>query len=90
MVIGPVTIRWTKDIKAEQAARIKAKAISAKMVELMLYDNRRFKAILRRWGLSDDNITITEAEDVLKDVKRRQRQGAFQRSKPPKGAVASV
>ena len=74
MVIGPLTIRRTKTVEAEQAKRAKSKAISNKMVGLMLHDNRRFKAILHRWGLS---------EGIIEG-------GGAKRSKPPKGAVASV
>jgi len=61
MIIGPLTIRWTKDIKAEQAAfraaveakHDKAKVISAKIVERLLHDNRQYKAALHRWGVSE-------------------------------------
>ena len=53
MVIGPVTIRLTKDIKAEQAERDKAKAVSAKLVELLMHTHRRDRVILRRWGLCE-------------------------------------
>ena len=53
MVIGPVTIRLTKDIKAEQAERDKAKAVSAKLVELLMHTHRRDRAILRHWGLCE-------------------------------------
>ena len=56
MVIGPVTIRLTKDIKAEQAERDKAKSVSAKLVELLMHTHRRDRAILRRWGLSEGMI----------------------------------
>ena len=45
MIIGPYTIRRTKDIQAEQVKRDKAKAVSAKVTECLLHDNRRYKAM---------------------------------------------
>ena len=53
MIIGKWTIRKTSDIKAEQVKRDKAKAVSAKLVEFLLHNNKCYKAILRRWGLSE-------------------------------------
>ena len=53
MVIGPYTVRRTADIEAEQAERDKAKAVSAKLVELLMHTHRRDRAILRRWGLCE-------------------------------------
>ena len=52
MVIGPYTVRRTADIKAEQAEREKAKAVSAKLVQLLMDTHRQDQAIIRRWGLS--------------------------------------
>ena len=78
MIIGKWTIRRTSDIEAEQVAHDKAKRISAIVTEALLHDNRRYKAILRRWGLSEGVIGY------------RAGKGASKRSKPPKGAVASV
>ena len=56
MIIGKWTIRKTSDIKAEQAERDKAKAVSAKLVELLMHTHRQDKAILRRWGLCEGMI----------------------------------
>ena len=53
MVIGKWTIRRTADIEAEQAAHDKSKRVSAIVTEALLHDNRRYKAILYRWGLSE-------------------------------------
>jgi len=53
MIIGKWTIRRTSDIEAEQAAHDKAKRVSAIVTEALLHDNRRYKAILHRWGLSE-------------------------------------
>ena len=53
MVIGPYTVRRTADIEAEQVKRDRAKAASARLVEFLLHNNKCYKAILRRWGLSD-------------------------------------
>ena len=56
MVIGPYTVRRTADIEAEQAERDKAKAVSAKLVELLMHTHRQDRALLRRWGLSEGMI----------------------------------
>ena len=56
MVIGPYTVRRTADIEAEQAKRDRAKAVSAKLVETLLHTHRQYRAILRRWGLSEGMI----------------------------------
>ena len=53
MVIGPVTIRWTKDIITEQIKRDDAKRVSARLVELLMHTHRRDRAILRHWGLCE-------------------------------------
>ena len=53
MIIGPLTIRRTKDIQEEQVTRDKAKAVSSKLIEMLLHDNRRYKAALQRWGVSE-------------------------------------
>ena len=53
MIIGRWTIRRTKDIKAEQAERDKAKRLSAKLVELLMHTHKQDSALLRRWGLSE-------------------------------------
>ena len=53
MQIGSWTIRRTKDVEAEQDKRDKAKAVSARLVELLLDESRRHKATVRRWGLSE-------------------------------------
>jgi hypothetical protein len=37
MQIGPITIRWTKDVEAEQDIRDKARAVSAALVEQLLH-----------------------------------------------------
>ena len=74
MIRGPITIRWTKDVQAEQVKRDDAKRVSARLVELLMHTHRQDKAILRRWGLSEG---LNEAQGV-------------KGSKPPKGAVASV
>ena len=53
MIIGYWTIRRTKDIKVEQVERYHAKAVSAKLVELLMHTHRQDRALLRRWGLSE-------------------------------------
>ena len=53
MIIGKWTIRRTSDIEAEQAEREKAKAVSARLIELLMHTHRQDRAILRRWGLSE-------------------------------------
>ena len=78
MVIGPITVRWTKTVQAEQRQRDTAKRISAKVASLLLAENRQYKDILRDWGLSEGVIGYKAA------------RGGSRRSKPPKGAVASV
>ena len=78
MTIGPITIRWTKAVQAEQRHRDTAKRISAKVASLLLEENRRYKGILRRWGMDEGVIGYNAA------------RGGSRRSKPPKGAVASV
>ena len=78
MTIGPITIRWTKAVQAEQRHRDTAKRISAKVAALLLDENRQYKAILRTWGLSEGVIGYRAA------------RGGSRRSKPPKGAMASV
>lgn len=70
MIVGPVTIRWTKDIKAEQARRAKAKRLSVAVTEALLHDNTRYKALLRQHGLSKVLIDAQAGKD----------------SKPPRGA----
>jgi len=76
MRIGPYTVRRTKDIEAEQAKRDKdkAKAVSAKLEELLMHRDRQYKSVLHRWGLSEGIIG----------------KGASQGAKTPKGAGASV
>lgn len=74
MIIGPLTIRRTKDVEAEQARQARAKAVRNKLVALLLSENTHQKAVLRRWGLLEP---LMEA-------------GGSKGSKPPKGAVASV
>ena len=81
MTIGPITIRWTKDIKAEQAERDKARHVSAALTEALLHDNRRYKAILRRWGLSESLIGL---------IGDKAGKGAHKRSMTPKGPVATI
>ena len=78
MIIGPIIIRWTKDVKAEQDKRDYAKAVSARLVGMLLADNTHYKAALRRWGLSEG--LIGDKADM----------GWVEGSKPPKGAVATV
>jgi len=53
MQIGPITIRWTKDIKAEQEKSDKAKAISVKLLDTLLAKIVRYQAALERWGVSE-------------------------------------
>ena len=74
MIIGPFTIRWTKDIQAEQAKRDSAKRVSVALTEALLHDNHRYKALMAHWGQSEDIIEV---------------QGV-RRPKPPKGAVVTV
>lgn len=62
MIIGPITIRWTKDIKAEQVQHDKAKLISNKLLEHLLHDNRQYKAALHRWGVSEGVIKGKDKE----------------------------
>ena len=78
MTIGPIIIRWTKTVQAEQRHRDTAKRISVKVASLLLEENRQYKDILRAWGLSEGVIGYKAA------------RGGSRRSKPPKGAVASV
>ena len=74
MRIGPITVRWTADIEAEQAKRVKAKAVSTKLVELILAENTAYRAQAHRWGLSEGLID----------------RGARQEAKTPKGSGASI
>ena len=53
MQLGPLTIRRTKHVQAEQDIRYKVKAAMAALVENLLHDNRRYKAALQRWGVSE-------------------------------------
>ena len=53
MIIGYWTIRRTSDIKAEQAERDHAKAVSAKLVGLLMHQHRQDRAVMHRWGLSE-------------------------------------
>ena len=76
MTIGPITVRWTKDIKAEQDRRDKAKVVSAKLVEVLL--RKYTDALEARWGLSEGMI----GDKVGK--------GAHKRSMTPKGPVATI
>ena len=78
MTIGPIVVRWTRAVQAEQRQRDTAKRISAKVASLLLEENRQYKDILRTWGLSEGVIGYKAA------------RGGSRRSKPPKGAVASV
>ena len=73
MVIGYWTIRRTSDIKAEHDKRAKAKAVSARLVEMLMHTNRQYRATLHRWGLSEGLI----------DQEADNRQGAA--STPPGG-----
>ena len=73
MVIGYWTIRRTSDIKAEQAERDHAKAVSAKLVGLLMHQHRQDRAVMHRWGLSEGLI----------DQEADNRQGAA--STPPGG-----
>ena len=70
----PLTIRWTKDVEAEQAAKAKSNTIRNKLVAKLLHESIQLKAILHRWGLDQG---AYEA-------------GASQESKTPKGAGASI
>lgn len=71
MRLGPITIRWTKDVEAEEAKRNTSNAIRNKMVAKLLQQNSQYRAILHRWGLDAGLLGV----------------GASQRSMPPKGAV---
>ena len=62
MIIGPITIRWTKDIQAEQDKRAKAKAISAKITDSLLAKIDRYRIELERWGLSEGVIKGKEGK----------------------------
>lgn len=74
MIIGPLTIQWTKTVQREEQERVKNKEISTKVVESLLHELRQDKAALRRWGLS---------EGIIEG-------GGGQEPKPPKGAAAAV
>ena len=74
MIIGRWTKRMTADVEAEQAKRVKAKAISTKLVELILAENVAYRAQAHRWGLSEGIID----------------RGASQGTKPPDRVPASV
>ena len=78
MTIGPIIIRWTKTVQAEQRHRDTAKRISAKVASLLLEENRQYKAVMDAYYLSEGVIGYKAA------------RGGSRRSKPPKGAVASV
>ena len=78
MTIGPIIIRWTKTVQAEQRHRDTAKRISVKVASLLLEENRQYKDILRTWGLSEGVIGYKAA------------RGGSRRSKTPKGAGVVV
>ena len=65
MIIGYWTIRRTSAVKAEQAARDRAKAISAKMAGLLMHAHVQDMGTLRRWGLAEG---LIEDEATLPGV----------------------
>ena len=73
MIIWKWTIRRASDVNAEHDKRAKAKAVSARLVEMLMHTNRQYRATLHRWGLSEGLI----------DQEADNRQGAA--STPPGG-----
>ena len=61
MKIGPVTVRWTKDIEAEQTDRAKKKRATTSLMQALLDDNRRLKAEYKRWGIDEHLIKQRQA-----------------------------
>ena len=53
MIIGPIVIRWKKDVIKEHDKRTKAKAVSAKVMEITLAQSIAYRDRIRRWGLSE-------------------------------------
>ena len=61
MQLGPITVRWTKDIEAEQADRNRKKKISLALTQALMDDNRRLKAEYKRWGIDEHLIKQRQA-----------------------------
>ena len=74
MRIGPITVRWTVDVEAEQAKLAKSRAVSAKVTDMLLLELRRYKGMAYDYCL----------EEGLID------RGASEKAKPPKAGVASL
>ena len=53
MTIGPITVRWTKDVVDEADKRAYGKAVAAKVYEGLLFKNLRYKALIERWGIEE-------------------------------------
>ena len=56
MKIGPITIRRTKAVEAEQAKREHRNQARNKVVALLLKENNYYKAEFQRWGIKEGMI----------------------------------
>ena len=53
MTIGPITIRWTKDVVNEADKRAYGKAVAAKVLEGVMFRNLQYKVLIERWGIQE-------------------------------------
>lgn len=49
MTIGPIQIRWTKDVKAEQAKRQKLWLLRNRCISGQYHDIQALRATVERW-----------------------------------------